>query len=217
MDEILLLFERFDVFANACDLILDIVNLLLTLVKLIILCPFRQQLQSALSLKQFVPFDRKLPVLFRLIVNLLLYVGAQVLLLDLLDLHELIVDHLFRVLDDPLPNLTRVNLLVLLARLRRIRLLLLVDPLALLHGGQLFTLSLRLDVRLGLLALDRVEFALLPRDLALEICLLLGAGFLHLCPIFRLFFDFFHHCDFLRLHATNFLLHLLRFELLLVE
>ena len=127
----------------------------------------------------------------------------MVLIFDFLDLHELVVDHLFCVLQDPLPDLRSVHLLGLLAHLSRVRLLLLVDLGSFLHGDYLFVLALGLDISLGLLALDSVQLTLLSCKFTLQICLLFRQLLLHARPVLSLLLDLLHHRDLLRLHLAD--------------
>ena len=57
VNEALLFLVRFDILANAADLILNVINLQLNLIKLIVLRPLGKQLQTALALEQFVTLN----------------------------------------------------------------------------------------------------------------------------------------------------------------
>ncbi len=152
-----------------------------------------------------------------LFFNLLLNLLALVLLLDFLNLHELVVYHLLRVLNDPLSYLSRVYLFGLLTDFGCIFFLLLVYFLPLLHGYDFFVLPLCLDVSLCLFALYSVDLSLLLLNFALQISVLLCLHLLHLGPILCLFFNFLHHGDFLSLHFADLVFHGLSFQLLAIE
>lgn len=144
---------------------------------------------------------------FDLLLNLL----ALVLLFDFLNLHELVVHHLFSVLNNPLSNLCCVYFFGLLTDFCSIFFLLLVYFLPLLHCYDFFVLALCLDVSLGLFALYSVDLSLLFLNFAFQISVLLCLNLLHLGPILSLFFDFLHHGDFLCFHFADFVFHGLSF------
>ena len=139
------------------------------------------------------------------------------MVLDFVYLQELIVNHLFSVLEDPLTDFARVDLLCLLSHFCRVVLLLLVHLGALLHCHDFLMLAFGLDIGLVFLSFDSVELFLLPSNLALEISPFFGLLLLDSSPIFSLLFDLLHHGHFLRLHLANLLFHLLRLELLLIQ
>ena len=78
-------------------------------------------------------------------------------------------------------------------------------------------LALSLYVSLVFLTLDCVKLFLLTSNLSLEVSTLFCLSFLNLGSIFSLFFDSFHHCNLLSFHLSDFLLHLLCLELLLIQ
>lgn len=215
MNESLLLLVGANILSDDIDLVLNVLDLLCRLVDVVIVGPFRQELQPALSLKEFVTLDGQSCVVLRFILNLLLNLSTLILLLHLFNLHELVVDHLLGVLKYPFPDCGSVDALRLLALLRRIRLLLLVRPCTSLHGDNLFVLPLRLDVRLVLLTLHYIELTLLSCKLPLHFGFLFGLLFLNLSSVLRLLLDPLHHGDFLSLHLADLMLHVLRLLFLL--
>ncbi len=146
-----------------------------------------------------------------LFFNLLLNLLTLVLLFDFLNLHELVVYHLLRVLNDPLSNLCCVYFFGLLTDFGSIFFLLLVYLFSLLHCYDLFVLALRLNVSLSLFALYSVDLSLLLLNFAFQISVLLCLHLLHLGSILSLFFDFLHHGHFLSFHFADFILHGLSF------
>ena len=82
------------------------------------------------------------------------------LLLQLLELKELVVDHLLCVVEDPLPDLVHINLLCLLPCLGCIFLLLFVDLGSLLHSVDFLLLTLHEDVLLPVVSLKGVHLTL---------------------------------------------------------
>ena len=139
------------------------------------------------------------------------------LFLYFFDLQEVIICHLVSVFDDPFTNFCGVDLLILLTHFGRILVLLLSQPLTLLHCDDLFMFTLRLYVCLIFFTLYCIQLALLTLNFSFKVGALFGLGLLDLSPVFSLFLYLFHHGDLLRLHFSNLLLHGLCFQLLLVE
>lgn len=209
VNEALLLLEGASVLSDDTDLVLNVLDLLFSLVDVIIVSPFRQELQPALSLKELVTLDGQSCVMLRFLLNLLLYLSTLILLLHLFNLHELVVDHLLSILEDPFSDCGSVDSLRLLALLRRICLLLLVHSRTSLHRDNLFVLPLRLDVRLVLFTLHYIELTLLSCKLPLHFSLLFGLLLLHFSSVLRFLLDPLHHGDFLSLHLADLKFHLL--------
>ena len=209
VNEALLLLVGANILSDDIDLVLNVLDLLVRLVDVVIVCPFRQELQPALSLKEFVALYSQPCVMPRFLFDLLLNLSALILLLHLLNLHELIVYHFLSVLKDPFSDCGSVDSLGLLALLRRICFLLLVHSGAPLHGDDFFVLSLRLDVRLRLFTLHRIELTLLSCKFTLQISFLLGLLLLDFSTVLCLLLNLLHHGDLLSFHLANLKFHLL--------
>lgn len=115
----------------------------------------------------------------------------------------MIVGHFLSVLDNPFANLGRVDLLILLAYLCCILVLLLCEPLSLLHCDYLLMLPLCLNINLVLLSLDRVKLALLTLNLPFKVSTLFSLSLLQARPILCFFLDTLHHGDLLCLHLRD--------------
>ena len=57
VNEALLLLMGANILSDGIDLVLNVLDLLVCLVDVVIMCPFRQELQPALPLKEFVTLD----------------------------------------------------------------------------------------------------------------------------------------------------------------
>lgn len=141
----------------------------------------------------------------------------MLLLFNLLDLHELVVDHFVGVLKDPLPDLPCVDLLALLSNFGGVFALLLIGLGPLLHRYHFFVLTLRLNVSFVLFALHDIELSLLLLDLPLKVGLLLCLLLLELGSVVVLLFKLLHHLNFRSFHALQLLLHRLRLHFLRVQ
>ena len=161
--------------------------------------------------------DCQLGILFGLFVNFRFDYRALVLLLDLLDLHELIVSHFICIFEDPLSDFFRVDFLALLADLGCISSFLLVKLGSFLHGDNFLVLTLRLDVCLRFLTLHLIKFSLLLLNFAFHISFFFGSLLQKLSLVVALFLNPLHHRDLLRFHLLDLGLHRFRLKFLLVQ